>query len=47
MSSNVFEGEGPFHLPTAQQATEGHLNSRVTVIFEPFWGPPEATRPEP
>jgi hypothetical protein len=40
MSSNViFEGEGPFHLPTAQQATaEGHLSNGVTVIFRALLG---------
>jgi hypothetical protein len=40
MSSNViFEGDGPFHLPTAQQATaEGRLNNGVTVTFRALLG---------
>jgi hypothetical protein len=39
MSKVIFEGDGPFHLAVAQQATaQGHLNNGVTVTFGALLG---------
>ena len=39
MSTVIFEGDGPFYLGVAQQATaEGHLNNGVTVTIRALLG---------
>jgi len=44
-SKITFEGDGPFHLPTAQQATAtGHLNNGVTITFKALLGDRQRTR---
>jgi hypothetical protein len=38
MSNVIFEGDGPFNLPIAQQATaQSHPNNAVTVTFRVSW----------
>ena len=43
-SKITFEGDGPFHLPVAQQATaQGHLNNGVTITFKALLGERQKT----